>query len=304
MPNFRLTYFQFDALAWLQSEPIQEMEDWERGQYISLLAHAWLTDQDCSVPSDTKKLLKYCNAREMSQTVLAKFPIIEDANDPQVGRRRNRRQYEDCWLKSKAKCDKATNAGRKSGAARAQRATERALNERSTTNGTEIERAFNERSTNVEQTLNHINRYEQNINTHTPTAPKTGAAGAGVCASVSLLDQLLAALPMPMMSATLGEKEQAELQRLLDAHGEMKIAGTIRAWWAEVECDMDGYRNKWQACLKVLPAWLLKSGDEYAKAERDRRYQESPQGIEAKAAAEAKLHAQYVAEQGVSDDWL
>lgn len=123
-------------------------------------------------------------------------------------------------------------------------------------------------------------------NTPTPTAPQTGAASKSVCEDSWA--QLLAALPQQMRAATFGKGDKAELQQHLNTHGALKVAGTIRAWWGEVAREMDGYRNRWRACLDVLPGWLLKA-DEYGRDEAERQWQESPACKAAHAARQAQI---------------
>jgi hypothetical protein len=265
-----------------------------------LLAHAWLTDQDCSVPGDPKKLLKYCNAREMSPNVLAKFPVIEDANDPQVGRRRNHRQYGD-WLTAKGKVDKAAMAGRKSGAARNQK-----MNERSTNNRTENEQTLNERSTDVE--LKEKKRKEQNTPTPTPTAPQTGAvtAGAeegGVCVSKSstmtpeqAMEDLLTNVPRELKSAIWlrADKDagilhdKVTMRNLLAEYGSLAVGGAAFQWWQYQDPETKTWY--WRNFLDAAPAYLANGkAAKTAADEAHRRDEMSPGYAErvAKAAMDA-----------------
>jgi hypothetical protein len=149
----------------------------------------------------------------------------------------------------------------------------------------------------------------KNTDTHTAIkpAPQNGAAATpkGVCLFVNQWAQFMANIPEPMQDAQFF-KTKPEVEEKLGQLGVYALVGICRAWYPRA-CDADDLfktrATKWQAFLDALPAYIPKA-EEYAKNERQRQWEQSPEGIAAKAAAEEKLRLQYVAEQGVSDEFL
>jgi len=70
----RLTRFDFDAADFLSSPDVASMTATEVGQYVLLLAAAWLGGKNCCLPNDPRVLAKLARApRGVSPRVRGKF---------------------------------------------------------------------------------------------------------------------------------------------------------------------------------------------------------------------------------------
>lgn len=106
--ELRLTRFDFDAADFLASEDVAAMTAREVGQYVLLLAHAWVGGKDCTLPNDPKVLAKLARApRGVSKRVMSKF-----ANT--VGHRlhnpRLTKEWKDALVRAQRRHEKAQNA--------------------------------------------------------------------------------------------------------------------------------------------------------------------------------------------------
>jgi uncharacterized protein YdaU (DUF1376 family) len=109
-----LTRFDFHALRFTQSDSISEMSNEEIGQYILLLCEAWLS-QKGSLPDNSEVLARKARCKQVSEKVLAQFPLVETAWGP---RRQNETLYAE-WVKTNERMDIAKESGRKGGEAKA-----------------------------------------------------------------------------------------------------------------------------------------------------------------------------------------
>jgi uncharacterized protein YdaU (DUF1376 family) len=70
----RITRYDMDALDF--STGTATFEDWEIGQYVSLLNHAWLDGHDCTLPQDIADLRAIArSSHDISDKVLKKFRL-------------------------------------------------------------------------------------------------------------------------------------------------------------------------------------------------------------------------------------
>ncbi len=100
-----LSRMDFHVTRFMTSEDVQEMDACEVGQYCLLLFNAWMIAKDVTLPVEPEKLARYARVKEVSSSVLKKFPAVET----QWGvRRRNTSQLE-VWEAAKAR----TEAGKK-----------------------------------------------------------------------------------------------------------------------------------------------------------------------------------------------
>ena len=109
MPD--LTRFDFHAFRFMYSEDVRSMSACEVGQYILLMCEAWLSGKDASLPDDLKILALWARCEQVSDKVLAKFPVVDTEIGP---RRRNARLYSE-WCKVLERQEVASENGKKGG---------------------------------------------------------------------------------------------------------------------------------------------------------------------------------------------
>lgn len=126
-----IDYFPFNAKDWLLSMNVQAMNSDERGQYIHLLCHDWISD---GIPNDVAMLSKMVGKDSVSDNVLAMFTVCED------GRLRNNRLAQTRET-VRAKLSKYSDMGKMSVSKRQ--------------NQTKVKRRLNVGSTQVERRLNN-----------------------------------------------------------------------------------------------------------------------------------------------------
>jgi hypothetical protein len=103
--------FDFNVVAWLHSESVDRMSDTEVGQFISLLAEAWVINKATSLPDDIPYLTRKAHATKLSDAVLEQFPLVET----EWGLRRRNEQLYQVWLPAKERCDRAEEKRRVGG---------------------------------------------------------------------------------------------------------------------------------------------------------------------------------------------
>lgn len=101
----RITRFDFDALDFTTGTAT--FENWEVGQYIRLLAHAWLDGHECSLPADVAELKAIAGRnQDISDKVLKKLKLNTE------GRYYNERLLDE-WVKAKERTEAARNKANK-----------------------------------------------------------------------------------------------------------------------------------------------------------------------------------------------
>jgi len=85
-------WFRFYVSDWLDSETVRAMSIEERYSYITLLAHAWRTRKECSLPVSGAELAVLIGVKQISKRVLRQFPLADTAFGP---RRRNTRLFDE-----------------------------------------------------------------------------------------------------------------------------------------------------------------------------------------------------------------
>lgn len=101
----RITRYDLDALDFTTGTAT--FEDWEVGQYIRLLNHAWLDGHECSLPADATDLKAIaCSTRDISDKVLKKFKLNTE------GRYFNERLLDE-WEKARERTEAARNKANK-----------------------------------------------------------------------------------------------------------------------------------------------------------------------------------------------
>jgi uncharacterized protein YdaU (DUF1376 family) len=103
-----LTRFDFHALKFTRSFSIRQMSNEEIGQYILLLAEAWLGGKDTALPDNLEVLASLARCKKVSDKVLDMFPIVES------GVRRNETLYGE-WMATKERLAIAEESGRRGG---------------------------------------------------------------------------------------------------------------------------------------------------------------------------------------------
>lgn len=83
-------WFKFFVSDWLDSETVRAMSIEERYSYITLLAHAWRTRKECSLPVSGADLAALTGIKKVSKRVLKQFPVVQTEFGP---RRRNARLF-------------------------------------------------------------------------------------------------------------------------------------------------------------------------------------------------------------------
>ncbi len=92
-----LTRFDFNAKKFYFSEDVQAMSAEEVGQYILLLVASWMGGKDASLPDNPALLARMARSPQVSESVLAKFPLVET---PEHGARRRNETLYDEWLEA------------------------------------------------------------------------------------------------------------------------------------------------------------------------------------------------------------
>lgn len=96
-----LTRFDFNAKNFLTSETVRRMSDAEVGQYVLLLAEAWLCGRDTTLPDDMPFLARLAHTDKISDRVLEKFPLVETNHGL---RRRNEVLYGE-WVEAQRRSE-------------------------------------------------------------------------------------------------------------------------------------------------------------------------------------------------------
>lgn len=109
-----LTRFDFNALRFTKSEQVLNMSLEEVGQYIFLLAEAWLAGKEASLPDNVEILSKLARCKKVSEKVLAQFPVVETIGGL---RRRNETLYGE-WVVTRERIASAVESGRRGGEAK------------------------------------------------------------------------------------------------------------------------------------------------------------------------------------------
>jgi len=104
-----LTRFDFHALRFLKSDTIAEMTLAEVGQYILLLAEAWLSGKDASLPDNQEILARQARCTKVSDKVLDQFPVVQTQWGP---RRQNETLYNE-WRATNERLALAADNGRR-----------------------------------------------------------------------------------------------------------------------------------------------------------------------------------------------
>jgi uncharacterized protein YdaU (DUF1376 family) len=112
-------YFSFWAKDWLTGEGTRLMTPEQKGAFIDLLSHAWLSSSEpCTLPSDEPSLAKLSGLgrrwAKVGAAVLAQFEPTES------GRLRNAKLY-DVWVEMEERHGRRVAAGAKGGKAKAER---------------------------------------------------------------------------------------------------------------------------------------------------------------------------------------
>lgn len=109
----KLPHFPFYPDSWLSSQKVMtEMDDAERGIYITLLAAAWNYD-DCMLPLDVEKCRVMCRSRRKTKVEkVLQLCFIKTDNGWQ-----NEREIKE-KLKAIKNYEQKVEAGKKSGEAR------------------------------------------------------------------------------------------------------------------------------------------------------------------------------------------
>ena len=84
------TRFDFHAKKFYFSENVREMSAEEVGQYILLMVEAWMSGKETSLPDNPKLLARMARVDQVSENVLAMFPIVQTEHG---NRRRNDTLY-------------------------------------------------------------------------------------------------------------------------------------------------------------------------------------------------------------------
>lgn len=91
-----LTRFDFHAKRFYFSENVRVMSAEEVGQYLLLLVESWMGGKDASLPDNSVLLARYARVQQVSENVLAMFPVIETEHG---ARRRNETLFQE-WSKA------------------------------------------------------------------------------------------------------------------------------------------------------------------------------------------------------------
>jgi uncharacterized protein YdaU (DUF1376 family) len=78
MAKLDFTRFDFYASRFLHSEAVEIMSAEEVGEYILLLAHAWMKQQEATLPNDPVMLAKYARVDKVSDLVLKQWQVRDD----------------------------------------------------------------------------------------------------------------------------------------------------------------------------------------------------------------------------------
>ena len=109
-----LIKFDFNALRFTQSDSIAVMTNEEIGQYILLLAEAWLSGKDATLPDNLEVLARKARCRKVADRVLAQFPVVKTA----LGDRRQNETLYNEWRAANERIDLAKEYGRRGGEAK------------------------------------------------------------------------------------------------------------------------------------------------------------------------------------------
>jgi len=109
-----LIKFDFNALRFTQSDSIAAMTNEEIGQYILLLAEAWLSGKDATLPDNLEVLARKARCRKVADRVLAQFPVVKT---PLGDRRQNETLYNE-WRAANERIELAKEYGRRGGEAK------------------------------------------------------------------------------------------------------------------------------------------------------------------------------------------
>ena len=104
-----LTRFDFHALRFIQSDSIAAMSNEEVGQYTLLLAEAWLSGKDATLPDNLEILARKARCKKVSDRVLAMFPIVQTEWGP---RRQNETLHAE-WVSTTTRIELASEMGRR-----------------------------------------------------------------------------------------------------------------------------------------------------------------------------------------------
>lgn len=144
----------------------------------------------------------------------------------------------------------------------------------------------------------HSHQKPTQEHTHTPTpkpAPLRDAAAKSV--SVDSWAQFISNIPEAMAHSQFF-KTESTVKKLIRRLGVYAMVGICRAWYPSA-LEHDGLfatrATKWQAFLDALPRYIPKAA-EYDKRERERQWQESPEGIAAQAVAQEKKNEETFAQ--------
>ena len=98
-----LTRFDFNAKRFLNSETVRMMTAEEAGQYILLMAEAWMAGKETTLPDNLAYLARLARVNEVSPNVLLKWPVVDTEHGP---RRRNETLYEE-WTAAQDRSESA-----------------------------------------------------------------------------------------------------------------------------------------------------------------------------------------------------
>lgn len=88
-----LSWFRFNVHRFMNSPDVDRMDASEVGQYTLLLCKSWAIGDECKVPDDLEYLARIARVPQLSDRVLAKFPVVGE------GFRRNKPLHDE-WVSS------------------------------------------------------------------------------------------------------------------------------------------------------------------------------------------------------------
>lgn len=94
--NPDLTRFDFYVNRFLNSYPIAKMSSAEVGQYIFLICHSFLSGKDGTLPDDPEYLAGLARTDQVSEKVLAMFPLVDTEWGPRRCNETIQSEYRRC----------------------------------------------------------------------------------------------------------------------------------------------------------------------------------------------------------------
>jgi uncharacterized protein YdaU (DUF1376 family) len=171
-----LALMPLDIDRWRNSDAYEELSLAEQGAYLNLCFRSWQEQPGCLLPNDDSLLWRKANARSKAEWLRVKKGVLKRWETTTDGKWIWHKVVRDTFEDTKARYDKAVEAGRAAG-----RASARARHNLNKDNDRR-QRSFNDRSTTVAPTLDDRSTIvnpviEQEGIEQERTTPPTGGVG-------------------------------------------------------------------------------------------------------------------------------